>query len=218
MRCKNCGWSNPDGLSRCEKCGAPLTHGQSSCAAPQQNSTCVSQDVSASLKSTVSEASLLANQGREAVSRSSVCPKCGYPLLPGASRCPNCGMEQQGGAQRVSAPSASHSMVGTVNPYAKAASVARCSLQPIRFEDEMTDSPIMDYVGDTVSLNRENTDPLNNTITSRVQAELTCENGVWYVEDKSAQQTTFVQASRRLALQDGDVILMGNRKFVFHSK
>ena len=25
MRCKNCGWDNPNGLTKCEKCDTPLS-------------------------------------------------------------------------------------------------------------------------------------------------------------------------------------------------
>lgn len=70
--------------------------------------------------------------------------------------------------------------------------------------------------GDNHELNRENLDPDNQTITSKVQAQLICEDGQWYIQDKSSQHTTFVYAGEKTAIKDGDVILMGNRQFVFH--
>ena len=46
--------------------------------------------------------------------------------------------------------------------------------------------------------------------------QLVCEDGQWYIQDKSAQHTTFIYAGEKTALKDGDVILMGNRQFIFH--
>ena len=71
--------------------------------------------------------------------------------------------------------------------------------------------------GDRIILNRANTDPANNTITSGEQAELTFENGAWYICDKSYQKTTYVHASRKMKLEKGDIIILGNRRFEFNS-
>ena len=73
----------------------------------------------------------------------------------------------------------------------------------------------MRFTGENIVLNRDNTDPGNPSITSRVQAELTFEDGAWYLLDKSALRTTFVHAGRKTKLEDGDVILLGNRRFIF---
>ena len=67
-------------------------------------------------------------------------------------------------------------------------------------------------------MNRANLDEDNNTITSKLQAVLTCEDGQWFVEDRSQQKTTFVRSEGKMALKDGDVILMGNRQFVFKAE
>ena len=53
-------------------------------------------------------------------------------------------------------------------------------------------------------------------LTSRQQAIVTRIDGRWYIEDKSEQKTTFVQAAKRIELHDGDIILLGNRLFEFH--
>lgn len=69
--------------------------------------------------------------------------------------------------------------------------------------------------GDKISLNRENLDPSNNTITSQTQAELSFEDGKWYLEDKSEHRTTFILAAGKTELKDGDIILMGDRRIIF---
>lgn len=69
--------------------------------------------------------------------------------------------------------------------------------------------------GERISLNRENIDPSNNTITSQTQAELSFEDGKWYLVDKSEQKTTFILATGKTMLKDGDIILMGDRRIIF---
>lgn len=89
-------------------------------------------------------------------------------------------------------------------------------LSPVKRNGERHDPEDVELEGDEVSLNRENTDPGNMSITSRVQAVITRKDDQWYIEDKSEQKTTFVQASSPQLLKDGDIILLGNRLFVFH--
>ena len=112
----------------------------------------------------------------------------------------------------------------TVNPYMniqhrQPVEEAYCAIEPV--PDSPAEAPRLkkfEFDKKQVVLRRENTEPGNSSITSKEQAVLTFENGAWYVEDKSAFQTTFVRAGRKLQLQDGDIILLGDRKFVFKTK
>jgi hypothetical protein len=115
----------------------------------------------------------------------------------------------------------------TINPYltkreAKPEPPAQpncyCSLQTVDKPDSVGTSLKQEFQSPSVVLNRQNTDPVNPTITSKQQAVLTFEDGVWYIEDKSALQTTFVRVGRKTALQDGDIILMGDREFIFSTQ
>lgn len=49
---------------------------------------------------------------------------------------------------------------------------------------------------------------------SECQAELTVSEGCLYVEDKSRLSSTYVLARRKMALERGDVILMGGKRFI----
>ena len=74
MRCKNCGWENPDNLTRCEKCNTPLegaSFNAAPTAAPQQN-----------FNKTVNEAAVFPETP---VGAGNVCPQCGYPMRPGVN-------------------------------------------------------------------------------------------------------------------------------------
>ncbi|GHV48545.1 hypothetical protein FACS1894181_04590 [Bacteroidia bacterium] len=73
----------------------------------------------------------------------------------------------------------------------------------------------MSFTGESVVLNRANTEPDNLTITSKEQALLIFENEKWYIQDRSEHQTTFIRASERIELKRGDIIMLGNRRFEF---
>ena len=75
----------------------------------------------------------------------------------------------------------------------------------------------MKYEGDTITLNRANTEPENRTITSKEQAEITFENGRWFLKNCSELNTTYIQVSRKIEIFPDDVIVLGDRRFKFNS-
>ena len=70
MRCNNCGWTNPEGLSKCQKCNQILCEPEPIVAPKEEVETFVKEKY----------------VGR--------CLKCGYPLDEGADYCPNCGFHK----------------------------------------------------------------------------------------------------------------------------
>ena len=71
------------------------------------------------------------------------------------------------------------------------------------------------FDGDDQLLNRGNLDPENMTITSKAQAEVRFEDGQWWLEDKSVLRTTFIQVNKKIRISKGDIIVMGNRRYLF---
>lgn len=201
MRCKNCGWENPNGLTNCEKCNTPLDG-----AGNNGSSQGVAQDTPQvpNLSKTVGEADAFP------MNDANVCPNCGYPMRPGVTDCPNCQHKVAAAPQ----PKQVVSSNGTVNPWVQVTPATKCSLEPVAQQGVETPA-LISLKGEAHELNRANLDPDNQTITSKVQAKLTFEDGKWYIQDQSAQHTTFIYAGNKTALSDGDVILMGNRQFVF---
>ena len=206
MRCMNCGWENPENLVKCEKCNSPLGHHPESKSEPARDPI---------LKGTISEQQVFAEP--EFDKKGSVCPECGYPLRPDVKNCPNCGYDlcKPDEAKVQMSPASGQKYNATVNPWANPVAGKTFTLKPIAWDNEKNEPAELSFVGDSVQLNRENTDPSNNTITSKVQAEITYDNGSWFLEDKSSQGTTFVQAGRKTVIEDGTVIMLGNRKFIF---
>lgn len=168
------------------------------------------------------------------------CPKCGYPVRPGTDKCPNCkfDLNQQGRTvpeNRDERPQqdyhygeSSHRPTrmnsgegakfrGTVNPYMMNMELdPTFVLKPLKRVNERHDFEEQEYEGKEVVLNRDNTEQGNSSITSRQQAIVKRIDGKWFIEDKSEQKTTFVQAAKPTELHDGDIILLGNRLFEFH--
>ena len=243
MRCKNCGWENPQGSLKCEKCNAPLSGSMvGSAHAPVSRSSEPSI-----IKGTIPEGQVFgsAGLGSSAILDNN-CSKCGYPLARGMNVCPNCG-ESVGNPDRpvpqhvnqVSGEGGPFSKKcaqcgttfngdvkfcpscgapvrpGTINPWMTPQNGTFCTLKPIAWQGEGIDYAPLSYSGDKIILNRANTDPNNQSITSKVQAEIISENGEWYLEDRSEQQTTYIHVGRKTKLKTGDIIILGNRRFEF---
>lgn len=189
MRCNNCGWENPDGSQKCEKCNAPFSGGA------------CSQDYD--VHSTIRESIPFEPQ-------KPVGTIIEEPETAG----------QEGAQPQKSQTAPTVNFGGTVNPYAGMGGfvpVPRCILKPVIFpgEDARYAPQQVNLKGDYNELNRQRLDPDNNTITSKVQAALSFKDGKWYIQDSSAQKTTYVYAGEPIEVKSGDIILMGNRTFVF---
>ena len=194
MRCNNCGWENPAGSTVCEKCNAPLQSGVSSPNVGVQST--IREDVPFGPK-----------QPTETIIDQTIIeePQVVHP-------------QPKPQSQHQTAPTVD--LNGTVNPYAGMGAyvpIHHCILKPVIFPGEdMRDAPQpINLNGDYTELNRQLLDPNNNTITSKVQAILTFKDGKWYIQNQSVQKTTYVYADEPVALKTGDIILMGNRTFVF---
>lgn len=170
-----------------------------------------------------------------------ICPKCGYPVRTDSDKCPNCRFPlNSSGSVRSDFSSKSEDEFvqqsstyrptrmtnneagkgnyrGTINPYMMNMEMEPTFvLKPLKRMNERHDFEEKEYEGKDVVLNRENTEPTNPSITSRQQAAVSRVDGHWYIEDRSEQKTTFVQASHKVELHEGDLILLGNRLFEFH--
>ena len=180
----------------CPKCGYPVRQGMHNCP-----------DCGASLFSS-SNGSNKAESGKK-------CPNCGSLNNLEARFCNQCGevleTRQRDGVSVVKA-----NRLGTVNPWMKPDNGAFCTLKPIAWVGENVSHQPLSFSGESVLLNRANTDPNNQSITTSEQAELTFENGEWYILDKSSQHTTYVLASQKIQLHKGDTIVLGNRLFEFN--
>lgn len=185
VRCSACGYPTLAEMGNCPNCGTPLP----------KTDTVASNG--GTLRKTPS-----ARTAPQDVVLGTTCQQCGKPVEGGFTFCPSCGA-------RVHRMTIRHHVERTAEPQ------PCCSLTLVPDEGEQIEPSELLFEGKTIVLNRENTEPGNRTITSAQQAELTCEDGHWHIVDKSALQSTFLRPVRPVELQDGDVIMLGDRLFRF---
>jgi hypothetical protein len=90
---------------------------------------------------------------------------------------------------------------------------------PLNSSNELDEKkPLLSFEGNRVIINRDNIDPSNNTITGKEQAEITKINDQWVIVNKSDLKTTYFQINRSLIINDGDIIVVGDRRFMFKIK
>ena len=214
MRCQFCGWENPETKNTCEKCNQPLQQASSLGKSTVREAN-VSSDGSerhTQLKESFNpKATIREKSGME---ESGICPACGYSL-EGEDVCPSCGTKittsgepvPVGDFKKTVRPNHNHrfNQEESIGFRLVKLSESGQSLRCVQFDNTETE------------LNRENTDPSNQTITSQTQAIVKKDGDKWVITDQSALQSTFVQASRPIELQNGDLILLGDQLFRFEA-
>ena len=182
---------------KCPKCGYPIGFGMTTC--PMCGTYL---NVSSQSKDKGNNANI--NNNKMNLNSVGICGSCGNQVPPDAAFCPHCGSSLR-----------NKPVGGTVNPWSKPQDSAFFTLKPIQWDGEGVEYAPTTHSGDRIVLNRTNTDPNNNSITSKEQAVVTKEEGHWYIENKSEQKTTLLRVDRKIELVDGDVIVLGNRFFEF---
>jgi hypothetical protein len=151
-----------------------------------------------------------------------ICLNCNFPVPSGYYYCPECGAAlqdkedvpefemQEDEAQEDATP---ENNIGrrTIRPGKR----YYCSLTLIPDEKEPVTPAPLSFSGEEIVLNRANTEPDNATITSKEQAVLTCENKHWFIRDRSELKTTYLYVSEKTELKPGDIIVLGDRRFLF---
>lgn len=229
MKCQFCGTINREGKDKCERCNRPLSgnvNNQMNITMSENNDKQTNRqpehllDPKSSIhppvykfnpKATVREASTDVNAD---AANPKVCPECGYELTDGA--CSSCGYRVKEEISKTESVNrvAVHARQ-TMRPIRKVEKGNAFALIPISEETGMQEGKSLDFEGESVMLNRDNTDPKNKTITSKEQAVITFENGRWCIEDRSEYRTTFVQIARKMELLKGDLILLGTQLYRF---
>lgn len=256
MRCDNCGWNNPDGLTKCQKCNQELK------PAPNFNQTIMDPN---------KQHSAPVQQAGDSVA----CVKCGYPLSAGNTYCPNCGTQV---APPSPAPAPVSQNTKTVRvlpeellvenrPEALKATVREIPVElladnpapkqidntktvrvlpeellqdepaapapapvpaPVPAEPELPGFKLvpmdnfdgqtpqaLSFSGEKVSVDRKDIPGADSSIGEDVQVAFEYEDGQWTVSGKEGRPVVYVAASHKICLQPGDVIVVGNRRYIF---
>lgn len=221
MRCEYCGWNIPDSKGNCEKCGGPMVKdgpevpkGGNNVNTESPTTRQPANSGSNPLKATIRESSIRLATATVQEEKNE-CPDCGHELENGS--CPSCGYSKDDNTEVKNDQQIKNMNENkkTVRPHRKDGKEGRFILTPISEDTGLPEGELIQYDGNEVILNRENTDPKNSTITSLQQAIIRHEEGIWSIEDQSEYKTTFVQAARKIELQNGDLILLGNQLYRF---
>ncbi|TXH58577.1 MAG: hypothetical protein E6Q89_03115 [Bacteroidia bacterium] len=211
--CKNCKSANPADALKCMNCNAPL-----------DGSMAIQHDK----KKTPIEKSGKIDKSTTSIHHSAdkqrVCPHCSYPNQATAVACVRCHTSLN--IDKTPTPKAivegpikpaknKEAMGLTVNPWAEQPITPdKYHLIPLKSDFTASGEPIHLKEGNN-NLNRANLDPGNTSITSNSQAVIKHAGEKWILEDTSSMKTTFVKVNGPTDLNDGDIILMGNKLFRF---
>lgn len=90
----------------------------------------------------------------------------------------------------------------------------QCTLRPLDPDSNPGERIEFVYSGSPIVLNRQNLDPQNNTITTRIQAQLSVRDGQWIIENFSELKTTFIKVQKPMSIEKGDILVFGNKQFI----
>lgn len=214
LSCPKCGYPLAGNYSSCPNCGfdfdAPIEE-EEKLESPSENNKKTLDDKKVS-QGTVGVTALNKNDDDELLC---LCEKCGAEISATFSFCPKCGAKVH---QRTLKGLRHHKkQVEEKNEEATPLPPAKMlfNLTIVPEEDEEITPQATHFEGPENVLNRSNTEPDNRTITSKEQAVISFDNGKWFIENRSEFQSTVIIANRRMEIQTGDIIMLGDRRFKF---
>ncbi len=222
MRCQNCGFDgNSSDSLRCAKCNFPLAAPAGGSPAPRDMPPPTPSPIPAAVAGTVNVNPSDQAPWDAAAKPLSTCIHCDYPLAGTNAACPKCGknVAPPGAKPKVpggkaKAKPAPLDINATIDPFRQQKSRTRFRLIPID-EGQPNEEGALEFNGADVALNRENLDPGNPSITGKTQASIQLIEEEWHIIDQSSLQTTFVRPGRPTPLEPGDIIVLGDRRYVF---
>lgn len=224
LKCPKCGYPVTDKFTSCPNCGADFSGKKEESDAESQEKEATmefSQQVEQKNKehntnSTIKLEGSPTSENDEVSNFCNICENCKKEIPIAFSFCPHCGTKI---AQKT-IKGIRHKK-RTIN---KELSTPEKKQDPVDMhfgltlvpeENEQQEAITKQYEGPNVSLNRKNTEPDNYTITSKEQAVLSFEEGNWFIENRSKFDSTLLVINRKIELQSGDIIMLGDRRFKF---
>ena len=205
IRCSFCGTINPVGQKKCCSCNASL---EGSLVRERINSLPPEPNGHRFNSSEMRQPTV----GEDSDEGNSRWPVCGYVLRPGVKKCPSCqnNLEQNGKVD---------------NGREQSDRISRNQSEPVwniantEFKIGLCDKngnlgESKTYTEDDVVLGREELAP-NDIHISRKHIHVTNEGGQWYIEDISSTHQTYLVVKGKTPIDNGDIIVLGNKFFRF---
>lgn len=201
IRCSFCQTINPAGAQKCRGCNASLEG-----SVVIENNNGRNQKLDNNMERAFETRQ--PTQKEESSDIFTNCPECGYPLRSGSKECPRC-----------------HYRAQKNDPIKKEdnnQSEAVWNIVESEFKIGLCDkngeiSNAKAYTTDDIVLGREELCPDNNNI-SRQHIHITNEDGHWYIEDVSSTHQTFLIVKKKTPIENGDVLVLGNKFFRFETE
>lgn len=201
IRCNFCQTINPPGSKKCRGCGASL-----------ESSIVHNHDFEKDNKGgyTIREESEMRQPTQREDSSEVInsCPNCGYPLRPGSSECPSCHCKDLNKKPIIEKNSNKSEAVWNISN--SEFRIGLCDKN-----GEISDAKA--FSTDDIVLGREELLPGNNNI-SRQHIHITNDGGQWYIEDVSSTHQTYLVVKGKTIIEDGDVLVLGNKFFRFKTE
>lgn len=233
MRCYNCGWNNPDNLTKCEKCNQPLIPETSSNAIAAESADYAQNNLNKTVIVTPGSP-VVGNP--ENFQESDLCPKCHYPLSAGQRFCPNCGFEvRPAGTDELlkkTIVDSSHQSRGCketvreipldlITPDApdpvsendeQPQELPSIRLVPMDNFDGKT-SNSLDVRGPEMKVVAKDALGIDSSISEEQQIEFSFSGGYWSILSNKTGKSVFVCTANSIRVEPGDIIVIGNRRF-----
>lgn len=228
MRCKNCGWNNPETAKECEKCHSKFKNVPNS-KGPNPFRPGSSSDLgkSPTVMGAVGDLSLAGSKSPKPVLKTDVnsftemiegesvnCISCGYPLSDEATSCPNCGapvMKKESAVNKDSdsAPLFKGTVLTGRNPIFESPT-GYVSLSPV---DGSSPVEIPDSVSE-ISLGISGEELSISTGNPVIQ--MTCDGDKWSIESLDEDTPVYIRVSGgKFSLVEGDIIVVNGKQFRF---
>lgn len=218
IRCNFCGTLNPAGAKKCISCNATL-HGS---VAQERIDSIHHKGAERNYRESSSEMRMPtvpeSSSDSSDTSGGIHCPECGYPLRPGVNVCPQCHAKKN---ERKDAPQndVRHKQP---EPLRRLPSEPVWNMNESGFKIGLCDKTgamgnAKTYTTDDIILGREELAPTDNHISGK-HIHITNEGGQWYVEDVSSTHQTYLVVKGKTPIENGDVIVLGNKYFRFETE
>ena len=195
MRCNNCGYPNQPTALKCERCNYGMRGSLNQAVKAEENHSLQSNEEQIGKTVKAERSKALAHD------------------MPKESSSP----ESKHSPSQVPAPKGlENARKVTVGIHRDAQLSTRAiQLQRIDVKGQVEDFSIELVINDSKELSRENLDPDNDTITSKVQAVVTTDkDGRLFIENQSNYESTYLLIQEKIELKHGDKVMMGNRVFL----
>lgn len=200
-RCPICSTMNPAGSQKCRSCNALLDGS----VVKENYATEFSRGGAQTFD--LRQPTLKEADSEVVSNKTHKCPKCGYEMRAGARVCPAC----HAALREEETPSRSKTIPGwEMESQTPTFRIGTCDAK-----GEMSNSK--EFTTQDIKLGRNELYEGDNHI-SREHIHIVNEGGRWYVEDISSTHQTFLALKGKMQIEDGDVLVIGNRFFKFETK